>query len=88
MVLMDMMMMLFFLEFYLNLGCHMTYTPKSSRYFPLKTQLSEVSYAVMLNWYLRGQTIRSDSRILPPVLVHGSRPSCSKYHKLSQRKTV
>ncbi|KAL4194861.1 hypothetical protein AMTRI_Chr05g70600 [Amborella trichopoda] len=52
----------------------------------LTSHKGEIPYKVILNGYLRGRMIRSDSRLFPPMLVHGSRPSCSEYHKLSKNK--
>ncbi|KAL4186926.1 hypothetical protein AMTRI_Chr09g16280 [Amborella trichopoda] len=112
--------MLFFLEFYLNLGCHMIHILKKSmetaKYthakvlkhgfgcnlctgiafssvhykvgnllsahsmIYLKSHRGEIFYKVILNGYLYGRRIRSDSRLFPPTLVHGSRASCFEYH--------
>ncbi|KAL4193942.1 hypothetical protein AMTRI_Chr05g56730 [Amborella trichopoda] len=47
----------------------------------LTSHRSETSYTVILNGYLRGCIIRSNSRLFPPMLVHGSRPNCYEYHK-------
>ncbi|KAL4190714.1 hypothetical protein AMTRI_Chr07g26170 [Amborella trichopoda] len=118
MVLMEVMMIMFFFKFYLNLAYHVRFTPKSSKNFLLNPQLfscnlctsialtsihckignlllvnsmlnltshgGTISYKVILNGYLPRRIVGSVSRLFPPILVHGSRPSCSGYHKLSR----
>ncbi|KAL4202021.1 hypothetical protein AMTRI_Chr02g218890 [Amborella trichopoda] len=119
MVLTELMMMtLFLLEFYLNLGYQVRYTPKSLKLFSpklsagefnigkkrfqshckianlllvdsminLTSQRGEISYKIILKGYVRGSITRSDSRLFPPMLVHGSRPSCFEHQKLSHLK--
>ncbi|KAL4179757.1 hypothetical protein AMTRI_Chr13g88870 [Amborella trichopoda] len=104
-----MILMLFFLEFYLNLGpmlkllnvglavifaptalssihCKIGNLLLATSMLKHRSQRGEISYKVILNGYLRGRMIRSDSRLFPPMLAHGSKPSSFEYHKLSQHK--